>query len=286
MNLEYLKYFHYVVLENGFTKASEKLHIQQPVISRAVKLLEESLGCKLIERQRKQVLLTKDGEYLFEVSKFIFAKTNEAHEYFSSERRPEKISITCSDSLSHLLIEEIYPKIKKTNPNFKFNHSSGSSRLFLSDIENGVVDLGLFFNVPSDLPIKLSQQRLMNIEFVFVVLNKQSRNQNVLDSFIASSGHNKKMPEDLPLFKSYKKFNASAQIGLISNSSISRKKAVMKGLGVTILPRFLISQELKLGSLKIIGPSQMLSLYIIERNSAYRNQFKNWLISEVQKLIK
>lgn len=285
MNLEYLKYFHYVVIENGFTNAAEKLYIQQPVISRAVKLLESSLGCKLIERQRKQVLLTKDGEFLFEISKTIFAKTLEAQEYFSSERRTEKISVACSDSLSQLLIEDIYPKIKKSNPDFKLNHYTGSARLFLSEIENGNVDLGLFFNVPPELPLKLSQQKLMSVEFIYVVLNKMSQKQQVLNSFIAASGHDKKSPDDLPLFKTYKKFNANAEIGLISNSSISRKKAVMKGLGVTILPKFLVENELKSGALKIIGPTQILSLYIIERNSAFRNQFKNWFINEMQRLV-
>ena len=59
IDLNYLRYFYYVVKYNGFTRAGEKLLIQQPVISRAVKLLESQIGEKLIERQRKQVVLQK-----------------------------------------------------------------------------------------------------------------------------------------------------------------------------------------------------------------------------------
>ena len=50
MNLLHLHYFYHVAKEGGFTKASTSLRIQQPAISRMVKLLESDIGFSLFER--------------------------------------------------------------------------------------------------------------------------------------------------------------------------------------------------------------------------------------------
>lgn len=72
VDLNYLKYFYFVVKENGFTKAAEKLGVQQPVVSRAVKILEQEFKCHLLERQRKQVLLTSEGNEVYRYCQIIF----------------------------------------------------------------------------------------------------------------------------------------------------------------------------------------------------------------------
>lgn len=66
MNLLHLQYFYVVAKEQGFTKASKALRIQQPAISRMVKLLEEDLGVRLFEKIGRNIQLTTQGKDVFQ----------------------------------------------------------------------------------------------------------------------------------------------------------------------------------------------------------------------------
>src|SRR5688572_23923422 len=64
MELRHLKYFQAVAEELSFSRASKRLNIAQPALSRAVQQLEHSLGVALLERTRHMVRVTPAGEVL------------------------------------------------------------------------------------------------------------------------------------------------------------------------------------------------------------------------------
>ena len=61
MELRLLRYFQAIAEELSFSRASRRLRVAQPALSRALKELEEEVGAQLLERNRRKVSLTPAG---------------------------------------------------------------------------------------------------------------------------------------------------------------------------------------------------------------------------------
>ncbi len=72
IELRHLRYFLTVADELHFSKSAEKLFITQPALSRQIKQLEDYLGTPLLIRDKRNVKLTRTGEYLKDEAQFIF----------------------------------------------------------------------------------------------------------------------------------------------------------------------------------------------------------------------
>ncbi len=66
MNFNQLNYFAELVLQGSFTKAAERLGISQPALSQQISKLEQELNYKLIDRLKKPLVLTPEGEVLLD----------------------------------------------------------------------------------------------------------------------------------------------------------------------------------------------------------------------------
>jgi DNA-binding transcriptional LysR family regulator len=78
MDLRHLRYFQAVAEEMNFSRAARRLHIAQPALSRAVQELEQELGTRLIERDRRTLALTPAGEVLLHETGLIFERLEES----------------------------------------------------------------------------------------------------------------------------------------------------------------------------------------------------------------
>ena len=63
-----LETFLTVIRERSFSKASAKLGISQPAVTQQIKFIEKYLDCKIIERKKNGVILTKEGEDLHRIA--------------------------------------------------------------------------------------------------------------------------------------------------------------------------------------------------------------------------
>lgn len=64
LDLDRLRTFAEVAHTRNFTRAAERLHRVQSAVSGQIKRLEAQMGVRLLERTRRSVKLTKDGEVL------------------------------------------------------------------------------------------------------------------------------------------------------------------------------------------------------------------------------
>ena len=65
IDFELYRIFVEVVKEGNITKASEKLNVSQPAITKQIKNLEKQISMKLLERKSKGIELTIDGKKLY-----------------------------------------------------------------------------------------------------------------------------------------------------------------------------------------------------------------------------
>jgi len=80
VELRHLRFFVVLAEELHFTRAAERLHIEQPPLSRAIKELEEELGVQLFDRNRRRTALTAAGTAFLEDTRRLFTVLEQARE--------------------------------------------------------------------------------------------------------------------------------------------------------------------------------------------------------------
>ena len=68
MDWDKLRIFHAVAEKGSLTHAGEVLHLSQSAVSRQIRALEESLSATLFHRHARGLILTEQGELLFEAT--------------------------------------------------------------------------------------------------------------------------------------------------------------------------------------------------------------------------
>ena len=94
LNYHHLLYFWTVVREGGVSKAAAKLRLSQPTISAQVKMLEASLGERLLERQGRTLALTEPGRVVYRYADEIFTAGRELQETLKGRPSGRAIQFT------------------------------------------------------------------------------------------------------------------------------------------------------------------------------------------------
>lgn len=185
MNTKNLEYFIKVVDCGSFTKAAEESYISQSAISQQIKSLEDELGYKLMNRNKKGFELTEAGKYIYLEGKNIINNIKEvsSHAGFISKNNNQTLRIGYVINYGYhelkkalMLFSEKYPEVKLEIKGGTHEVSSlnsindvidiliGDQRKPFSDFYNNV-ELGeLYYTVRVSNSNSLAHKNEMNID--------------------------------------------------------------------------------------------------------------------------
>lgn len=140
INLELYKIFVFVAKEENITKASEKLNISQPAVTKHIKNLEEQLGVNLFKRNKYGMELTDKGRELYkEVDEPIIKIYNAERKFRSSRNINLGSHVTMLSRMFGKCIAEYY----KLNPTSQIEVTNETFNDMLNMLENQKLDIVL-----------------------------------------------------------------------------------------------------------------------------------------------
>lgn len=143
INFELYRIFYVVATCGNITKASKKLMISQPAVTKQIKTLENQLGGELFIRTKKGVILTDNGREIFNYVKHAIDCFQNAEMQFSNLKNLEKgtIRIGVSTTLAKLYLIDFLKEFHKEHPNIGIEISTDPSKLMRKKLKDGRLDL-------------------------------------------------------------------------------------------------------------------------------------------------
>lgn len=145
MELRQLRYFVSVARERSFSKASEKLHIAQPALSRQIQLLEDEFGVELLHRTAKGAHTTEAGRRFKEMAEFVLnyvAEMKPSLTQFASEPSAN-IVVGLPPSLAFMLAPRLVEETQRRFPLVTLRIIEGLSVFLAEWLEEFRLDLAV-----------------------------------------------------------------------------------------------------------------------------------------------
>lgn len=140
-----LQAFVCVVDEGSLTAAVGRLHITQPALSTRLKLLEESLGCILLERTGRGVRPTPMGQLVYRCAKDILARSEQLTRTVRShlEHRTGWVHLGGGATAVACVLPEAIQSFSARFPEIQFTLGEEDSAEIVSGVFSGRLDLGM-----------------------------------------------------------------------------------------------------------------------------------------------
>ncbi|MFD0051147.1 LysR family transcriptional regulator [Actinomycetes bacterium NPDC127524] len=145
MDIRQLSYFIEVAAHLSFSKASEKLNISQPSLSKMVKNLEDELGATLFDRTTKKMQLTDAGKVVIvqaqEVMKIIQNLSSDLSDVMKIKRGSIKIGIP--PVVGSLFFPKLVRDFQMMYPQIEIELVEKGAKKIERLVEDGSIDVGV-----------------------------------------------------------------------------------------------------------------------------------------------
>lgn len=255
INLELYKIFYHVAKNKNITKTANEILISQPSISKAIKNLEDQIGCQLFIRSKYGVILTEEGKVLYEQVKTAMESIETAEGKIKNLINLEEgiLNIGISHTLTQKYLMTYLKKFHKLYPKIKIKITTGPTQTLIAKARNGNIDF-IILNLPYIIPNDFDTQKLKTIHDAFFaneafkeLKNKTIDLKNINDYpiILISKGSNTRY--FLDNFTSSNNININPEIELASYSLVHEFTKL--GLGIGYLTKDFLKEELESGEL-------------------------------------
>ncbi|MGZ3795907.1 MAG: LysR family transcriptional regulator, partial [Pseudobdellovibrionaceae bacterium] len=216
MELNHLQSFYEVAKAGSFTAAAQKLRISQSALSKAVALLEDREGIRLLERSKKGVTLTSLGRDVFIQCQALFERVEEieAHVRGATQNCEGYLRFGSSDHLAHYLLLDPIKQFRIRYPMVVPSLFTGAPNEITELILKNELEFGLFFTKISSPG--LEYKRIAPFEMVLVAETKSyTKLKNHEAGIIGSISRNFQRH---PSYRAFEGTNMNPKINIESNS--------------------------------------------------------------------
>ena len=258
MDIHHLKIFVSVYQNSSFSKASTVLNISQPTISEHIKNLESELDCKLFDRLGRSIMPTAEAEAILPHALQVIEDLNRVRDALDINRGQVAgpLVIGASTIPGTYLLPGLAAAFKKLNPLVSFElriHDTAQvaelvagHQLFMgvvgAQVKNRQLTMTPFFQdelVCAAHPTLARQIKGPDdlSRLPFLLREKGSGTRRMMEGFLKEEGID------------YRDFVVGAVLG----STAAIKEGLKAGLGISILSKKAISEELEQGRLQEIS---------------------------------
>ncbi len=259
MNFNQIESFVKIAETGSFSRAAKELFVTQPTVSAHIQALEKAYGVKLFARTTKEVLLTEDGKKLYHYAKQIMVIQEKMDTLFQDKSYGDSNNLTIATSSipAQVLLPQIMPKYGERYPNIHFQIQETDSGKVVDAIANHVVDIGFTGTVMEKrfckyIPICKDNLVVImpNTEKYRAIRDMEKSIEWILDEpiIVREAGSGTRRETEKQLIKADIDFEKLNIIAIIENVE-AIKRSVKNGLGITIISRIVVEEEIEEGSL-------------------------------------
>jgi DNA-binding transcriptional LysR family regulator len=296
LTLRQLKVFESVARHLNYTRAAEELFLTQPAVSMQVKQLETSLGVALFEQLGKRIHLTEAGQEVLGYARSITQQLDELEGVLNRIKGlgGGRLRISVA-STANYFIPTLLGTFSRRYPQVTVSLDVTNRETLLRQLTENSIDLAIMGQPPAGLDVEaqtfmenplvivappghlLARQAKIPLarlqDEVFLVREPGSGTRIAMERFFAE--------RDMHL-------KTGMEVG--SNEAI--KQSVQAGLGLGLLSRATIEQELALKRLAVLDVADfpiMRHWYVVHRRgkrlSAAADAFKQFMLKEAATLL-
>jgi len=260
LNIDTFKTFCLVVDVGSVSQAAKLSFVSQPAVTKQIQQLESTYGALLFERKDGRLSLTENGEILYPYARSIVDEFRRSQESIQEKVDNVNTSLTvgASYTIGEYLLPSLLGKFKKKNPEIKLSLIINNTPKILDELSNDVLDLALVEGVIQNDDLLV--ESFADDELVLIHPTEHSwNNRDEID--IEEITHERMLWREttsgtrLIIEKFLKDNNVLDKIENYMELGTTQaiKSAVEAGLGISIVSRLTVAQELKQGILSEIS---------------------------------
>ena len=246
INFELYKVFYEVANERSISKGAEKLLISQPAVTQSIKTLEAELGGQLFIRTPKGVVLTEEGQVLYNyISEGMRYFINGSNKFTSlKELNSGNINIGATTIISEQYLIPYIKEFHNTHPNININIINDLTDNLIKKLRNGDVDI-LIMSINNEDNIKdLNITPITNLHDIFVgnIKYKDKQIKNILNEDLLLQKYPSVTRSNFNNYLKSQEISCIPKMEVVSHSLLT--SLVENGFGIGLLTKEFISSKL------------------------------------------